>query len=420
MNFKQYLILQENELVKELSSYLGYNLEVRKETSRTITVVIKSKDRETTRDEVQDKLGDKYEHTWKRSGGSIGTTVVKMPGIKVDILYKPVSGGMSETTLNSTITELAPALAFANNKKFNSVNKFWEWLQTLSENDHKSQSVYVNSKDALAGAKYTGIFDQSSKFQEKMENAIGVLKYLYDLNKEKTISNVYWGYRAKPKGIPSSHKGDLFVDFGDSMIGVSLKAGGKKTSEPQLNTYVKPVIEKIAKSADKELKALDKLVYDNVHKNLGLPRDWKDRKNYKKSVDTLVTLEKTDNKKYEENYDLMLAITKDYLIDLFNQSKTGTLRFIQNAIVGSDENVPLVVVKAIGTSYEFVEDGNILEKMLPFVNRVKAVPSRSKQEFIIQLDKVGLKMSIRTNKSKPDNKLQQGWNLAVKFNGLTK
>ena len=38
----------------------------------------------------------------------------------------------------------------------------------------------------------------------------------------------------EPKGVMPSHKGDLFIEYASgSMLGVSLKAGGAKTSDPQ-------------------------------------------------------------------------------------------------------------------------------------------------------------------------------------------
>ena len=54
-----------------------------------------------------------------------------------------------------------------------------------------------------------------------------------------------WGYRnnTKPTGVNPNHKGDIFLVFKDknnkpNIEGVSLKAGGEKTAEPQFNSYV--------------------------------------------------------------------------------------------------------------------------------------------------------------------------------------
>mgnify|MGYP003353112492 CR=1 FL=1 len=75
---------------------------------------------------------------------------------------------------------------------------------------------------------------------------MGVLKYLYDENKKNPIKNIYWGYRQKPPGVDSKHKGDLFLQYkNNTMLGVSLKAGEEKSSEPKLNTYVNVILEQL-------------------------------------------------------------------------------------------------------------------------------------------------------------------------------
>ena len=111
---------------------------------------------------------------------------------------------------------------------------------------------------------------ESSKFSEKMLNAMGVYKYLVDENKSKPIKQVYWGYRAKPKGVPKNHPGDIFIEFNDGdMLGVSLKAGGKKTKEPKLNTYVNPIFTAFKDNGVKKLrKELHSKVYSKIE---GMP-----------------------------------------------------------------------------------------------------------------------------------------------------
>ena len=39
--------------------------------------------------------------------------------------------------------------------------------------------------------------DTSSKFIDKMNNAIAIHKYIIDQSKDKDIRQVYWGYRTK-------------------------------------------------------------------------------------------------------------------------------------------------------------------------------------------------------------------------------
>ena len=143
-----------------------------------------------------------------------------------------------DTTLNASITELFPCLAF--NKKFkpSSIEDFKKFLYTLNLNSMKSS---FHSKDA-ASAKLVieKLPSMDERFlKDKINNAIGITNYLYELHRTKPIKNVVWGYRAKPAGIPKNHAGDIFVFFknGDK-IGVSLKAGTTKSKEPLKNTYV--------------------------------------------------------------------------------------------------------------------------------------------------------------------------------------
>ena len=86
-----------------------------------------------------------------------------------------------DTTLNASVTELFPCLAF--NKKFkpSSVEDFKKFLYTLNLNSMKSS---FHSKDAdsakLVIEKLPSMDDKFLK--DKMNNAIGITNYLYDLN----------------------------------------------------------------------------------------------------------------------------------------------------------------------------------------------------------------------------------------------
>ena len=67
------------------------------------------------------------------------------------IVYKNKKGGMQETTLNSTITELFPAIAFENKISTNlTEQKFYAEIQKYY--DPKSK-VFVGSNDYKAGKK---------------------------------------------------------------------------------------------------------------------------------------------------------------------------------------------------------------------------------------------------------------------------
>ena len=62
--------------------------------------------------------------------------------------------------------------------------------------------------------------------------------------------------------------------------------------------------------------------------------------------------------------------------------------------------------------------------MIPKTKTIRARKSNtSKQDWFIDLQGTGrqkltMKMSIRTNQPPPNNKIAQGFNLAVKFNGI--
>ena len=88
-----------------------------------------------------------------------------------------------DTTLNASVTELFPCLAF--NKKFkpSSVEDFKKFLYTLNLNTVKSS---FDKKDA-ASAKLVieKLPTMDEKFlKDKMSNAIGITNYLFDLIKD--------------------------------------------------------------------------------------------------------------------------------------------------------------------------------------------------------------------------------------------
>lgn len=410
---------ERNKFNKTISPY-AYQVKEKNTKRTTIVVRAPKDDRTKVKREIENKLKRaRYDFVSVRAGGSTGATDIQIGNHSVRITYKPISGGMSETTLNSTITELAPALAYMANKKFTKIDDFYKFLTTTDGNRYK---VYVNAKDAEAGKAFIDSMPTSSKFKEKMENAIAVTNYLHDLNKQTPIKQVYWGYRAKPDGIPASHKGDLFVEFKNgNMLGVSLKAGGEKTAEPQLNTYVNKFFDDFNRSKEKQ-KLIDD-VHKKIHSKLDLPKEWAERANKSKSLDMIDEFKRKNPSQYEDMYDQMLELVRDHIIMQVNKNKEDALKYIQSQVLKKDENVPLVVVKAVGTKYKFVTDEDAIETLMPQITQVKAYKSdSSKQNWFIDLvtrdQKITMNMSVRSNKSPPENKIAQGYNLAIKFNGL--
>jgi hypothetical protein len=391
-------------------------------TSKSTTIIIRSSanDRNRVKIDVESKFKRANFIVKKsRTGGSTGSTEIIFDEHIVKILYKPASGGMSETTLNSTITELCPSLAFMNGKKtFKDVKSFYDFIKVA-----KPAGVYLNNNDAKAGQQFIDVMSGSSKFKEKMENALGILKFLVEKNKESSISQLYWGYRAKPQGVPTTHKGDIFIKFSTGeMLGVSLKAGGEKTAEPQLNTYVNKMFDDYGNGKAKD--ALIKEVYKKIHSTIGLPENWQDRSRRTQSIELIIKYKKKYPEKYEDLYDQMLEIIRGRIIQNVNASMPATIDYIKKQILKKDESVPLVVVKAYGNNYKFVTDEDALDGFIPEIKSIKAYPSKSsKQNWHIDLignkKTITMNMTVRSNKTDPDNKVAQGYNLAIKFNGIT-
>ena len=87
-----------------------------------------------------------------------------------------------------------------------------DFYNKIIENNSKDLKCYLNPKDAKAGKEFIDKAE-TGKFQEKVQNAINILKWIEGLNKLHPIENVYWGYRAKPQGVMNNHPGDIFVQF---------------------------------------------------------------------------------------------------------------------------------------------------------------------------------------------------------------
>lgn len=411
---------------------IDYSFEIKKDKSSTkkLVIFVRVKDKIQTQLDIEKKLKTK-KFIFSRQkisalSGSTECTVIEYNKTyqdgKIILVYKPASGGMQETTLNSTITELAPALAFVNGFKPKNVTEFYNFLKSI---DHKTSSVYVIDRDREAGKNFVNQFPSSSKYEIKMKNAMGVLSYLQKEHQIKPIKNVYWGYRAKPQGIDNNHKGDLFIKYQDNkMIGVSLKAGGEKTAEPKLNTYVNKIMEQLTTKSD--IDELRTKLFKEVYIKLGCT----DASNYDKSkkketIQILEHLEKSDLKHYDNMYDIGLNIIRNSLIDLFKKDLKKTLSWVNSAIIGESTDVPLVLVKAYEDKYQILNEEDDIHAFLPKVSKINAyISTTSKQDFFLELvdskqtHKLKLKFSVRTNKTGSEHKLGQFYNLAVKFTGL--
>ena len=131
---------------------------------------------------------------------------------------KYLTGG-NQTTINSTITELFPALAFNNNQTVSNAESMHEYVLSLGDNKRLtgggSSKSFVDSNDIKSA--YQFINDtfriRPDMLKEKLSNAVGILDYLYRVDKDRPIEKIIWGYRAKPKGVDNNHAGDIFIYF---------------------------------------------------------------------------------------------------------------------------------------------------------------------------------------------------------------
>lgn len=397
---------------------------VSKKSSNNINIYkVSASDRDAARKRIQNRLRkEKIKFTEKKMVSYSGEPITefKRGNLCVRIMYKPLSGGMNETTLNSTITELVPCLMFHNNIKTNNIS---DLQKKLNQIDHAKQKCYVNLNDAKSGKDFVEKFETSSKYQEKMKNAIAIYKYLCDAHKIKPIKTVYWTYRAKPAGIPANSPADIVICYTDkSFLGVSLKAGGATTKEPLLNTYIQPIFQ-FFKPA--QILSLRKKLYTSVYSKVeNIPSITSyDKGDVEQTYDNLDLLERTDEQKYNNLYDDALGIIRNTLVDVLTTNKKKFIDYIKYAIL-KESAVPVIIIKATGSSYQEKRDSNILKKLIPQIVSVETkISSTSKQNFEIILkgkSKVigTMTWAVRSNKPKGRNKLNQFFNMSVKYTGL--
>lgn len=357
----------------------------------------------------------------KTSLSSEDITETTIDGTTVRIVYKPMSGGMTETTLNSTITELIPCLAFLNGITETNIDKLYEKIIGLSS---KLQPPYVTQNDLKAGLDFIEQMPESSLYSMKMTNAMAIRKYLKDTNNNKKIDTVYWTYRAKPVGVPANSPADIVIFFNDgSLLGVSLKAGGESTKEPLLNTYVKPIYEFFDRGNTKSIKLRKKLLKEVYNEIDITASNYDEGAERNKTLDVLEQFERDNLKKYEELYDKGLYCIREELSDLMVQDYHKFSDWCRAQIL-KQSDVPVTIIKAVNDTYREVKDGNRLNAYLSKATSVKVeISTTSKQNFSFCLYQGSKKiatmnMAVRSNKVGVQHKLGQFFNLAVKYNGL--
>ena len=336
--------------------------------------------------------------------------------------------GGEQTTINSTITELYPTLAFNNNKKFTNIDEFQSFVIGLADSNQlfsgNSKKSFVNKSNADSAKKL--IYDTNNirptMRDEKISNALGILDYIYEQDKIRKIEKIVWGYREKPQGVPDNHAGDIFI-FNKSkqkpqILGISLKAGSKTSKEPKLNSYVRTTIQKDywkrkMPNSEKELKnALWKGVYSQLYsldKKKVNQNNWIDvsGKNQKPNVEVVKSVLRTFTQKknlFEKLYTEQNKICRQQLVKMINKDLDTTLEWIENEFrlekPKEEEKVPLILVKATGNQAN--EQGDKLAKIFPKISKVRAYLNLgSVQEWFIDVfsgnEKLTLLMTIRSD-----------------------
>lgn len=336
-----------------------------------------------------------------------------------------LSGG-EQTTINSTITELFPALAFNNNQSIKSSEQMLQYIVSLSQGKQLakplSKKSFVDNGDMISAYKF---IEDTAKIKpkmlnEKLNNAVGILKYLKETDKTRPINKVIWGYRAKPNGIDKNHPGDIFIIFkkgSPKIAGISLKAGTAKSAEPKMNSYVRTTIKKpMWAKADpnsqsrlkKELwrECYSKLpgLFKGVNQNNWINIDSKNQKPQEVVKAAVLKQFQSSLVVFDELYQIQNRVCRQHMCDMINKNLKATKEWIGQEFRlqtdGSSDNVPLTLVKAIGSKAD--EQGDKLAKLFPKINKVKAYLNKaSVQEWFIDVSagnqKLTLMMTIRSD-----------------------
>jgi hypothetical protein len=413
-------------IIEQATAKAGGKLsfEQKKSTRNVAVYFVRASNRPDARRNIQNFLkSKKIDITEKKTSlSSENITEFVIGTYTVRIVYKPMSGGMTETTLNSTITELVPCIAFLNGCVERNPDKLYEKVLGYPQ----SQKCYVNKADQKAGIDFLEDMPKSSKFKEKMMNAVAITKYLEDMHSKKKIKNVFWTYRAKPAGVPANSPADIVILFQDmTMLGVSLKAGGESTKEPLLNTYVNKIYYHFEPTGT-QIKRLREDLYLNTYSKIpGIESKRYDEVGAErnKSLDALENFENTDLQTYEKYYDANLAIIRNKMVYTMTKDIKLFKKYCRSEIL-KQSDVPVTIIKAVNDTYKEIKDSNRLSVLLQQATSVEGMVSiSSKQNFDIRIKRFSevlgtMNMSVRSNKVGVQHKLGQFFNLAVKYNGL--
>ena len=322
----------------------------------------------------------------------------------VDLPY--LSGG-EQTTINSTITELFPALAFNSGVHPKTADELEEFIKGVDLKSNGARKSFVNDSNIESAKEYITQMARirPSMRKTKLENAVGILNWIYEYNHQREIEKVVWGYREKPSGVPANHAGDIFIMFKNKRVapkimGISLKAGTSKSKEPKLNSYVGSTMRKPAwkKKYPRAVEQLKDELWTEVYSHIpNLPKSVT-KSNYltlsanrqtpnKILKEKMLDMFKYDNIMFEALYVRMNKICREKLISMINGDVNATKEWIEDEfrLEKKDVEVPMMLVKAIGTSAQSSAT-DPLREFLPAVQSVKAyLKPGSVQEWFIDL-----------------------------------
>jgi hypothetical protein len=359
--------------------------------------------------------------------------------------------GGQQTTVNSTITELFPALCFNNGYNPKSPKDLEEFINGLKLDSPKSKKTFVTNSNLQAGKEFVVLKDKirPDMREEKIQNAYAITEFIFETHKKKPIDKVVWGYREKPQGVPSNHAGDIFIYFKDkrtypSIAGISLKAGSEKSSEPKLNSYVKTTLTKPMwlKSAPRAVPELKKELWKKVYSKIPSLPNTINENNYFMSVgakeatkphpvliEKMIDFFEADPKGFDELYGIMNKVCREKLCEVINNDINAAKEWISQEfrLEKKGEEVPLILVKAIRTKFEM--SGDPLADMLPLAKKIKAyLNPNSVQEWFIDVSDgkktLTLLMTIRSDsefrRAKPKGKLGSFVGLKLLYRGIKK
>ena len=115
--------------------------------------------------------------------------------------------GGEQTTVNSTITELFPAIAFNSKKKITTAEEMQDFITEAKLTSQNAKKSFVNDSNIKSAEKYITLMDSIRPTMKttKLENAVGIKKWLDEYSHQRLIDKVVWGYREKPQGVPENH-----------------------------------------------------------------------------------------------------------------------------------------------------------------------------------------------------------------------